>query len=143
VTSGWGTTTQTTNFLGAFNVPFTAWETYNYIPLEDSNGNLITVTFNGSTNTLQLGRPNPASSDCNANFLMLVPIFAVNAALQKTNLIMSFPTQAGFNYQAQYKTNLTDPQWLPIGSNLAGNNLTESMTNPAASQTRFFRMQIH
>jgi len=143
VTSGWGTTTQTTNFLGTFNVPLTAWESYNYIPLEDTNGNLVTVTFNGSTNTLQLGRPNPASSDCNANFLMLVPIFAVNTALQKTNLVMSFPTQAGFNYQAQYKTNLTDPQWLPIGSNQPGNNLLESVTNPASSQTRFYRMQIH
>jgi hyaluronate lyase len=143
VTGGWGTKNQPTNLLGTFNVPFTAWESYNYIPLEDTNGNLVTVTFNGSTNTLQLGRPGSANSDCNANFLMLVPFFAVNASLQETNLVMSFPTQQGFNYQAQYTTNLANPQWLPIGSNLPGNNLSESLTNPASSQACFFRVQIH
>jgi len=143
VISGWGTTTQTTNLLGAFNVPFTAWESYNYIPLEDNFGNLVAVTFNGSTNTLQLGRPASASSDCNANFLMLVPVFALNSSLNGTNLVMSFPTQQGFNYQVQYKNNLTDPAWTPVGSNLPGNNLTMSATNPAVSQTRFYRVQIH
>jgi hypothetical protein len=103
VTGGWGTTTQTTSLLGTFSVPLTAWEGYDYIPLEDSFGNLVTVSFNGSTNTLQLARPSSANSDCNANFLMLVPIFAVNASLKENNMILSFPTQSGFNYQAEYK----------------------------------------
>jgi hyaluronate lyase len=143
VTGGWGTTSQTTSLLGTFSIPLTAWETYNYIPLEDSFGNLVTVSFNGSTNTLQLERPGSAGSDCNANFLMLVPIFAVNAGLNGTNMILSFPTQSGFNFQTQYKNNLTDPQWLPIGNNLAGNNSMMTVTNPAASQTRFYRVQIH
>jgi hyaluronate lyase len=143
VTGGWGTTSQTTNFLGTFNIPFTAWESYNYLPLEDNFGNLVTVTFNGSTNTLQLGRPASASSDCNANFLMLVPVFTVNPVLKGTNLVVSFPTQQGFNYQVQYKNSLTDPAWAPVGSNLSGNNLMMSATNPVSSQARFYRVQIH
>jgi hypothetical protein len=113
---GWGTTTQTTSYLGTFSVPLTAWESYDYLPLEDSFGNLVTVSFNGSTNTLQLEPPGSAASDCNANFLMLVPIFAVNATMKDARMILSFPTQSGFNYQTQYKNQLTDP---PNGSQLA------------------------
>ena len=142
VTKGWGTTTQTTNFLGTFSVPNTAWESYNYIPLEDNFGNLVTVSLNGSTNTLQLGRPTTASADCNANFLMLVPVFQSYVSSGNTNVVISFPTQAGFNYQAQYKTNLTDAQWSTLGSPVSGNNLMESVTNSPSSQTRFYRVQI-
>jgi hypothetical protein len=142
VTGGWGTTTQTTSLLGTFSVPLTAWESYNYIPLEDSLGNLVTVSFNGSTNTLQLGRPTSAGSDCNANFLMLVPVFAINASLKSAGMILSFPTQSGFNYQAQYKKNLTDAQWTPIGDALAGNNSIMSVSNQTASETGFYRVQI-
>jgi len=39
VTGGWGTTNQATNLLGTFSVANTAWETYNYVPLKDANGN--------------------------------------------------------------------------------------------------------
>jgi hyaluronate lyase len=143
VTHGWGTTSQTTNLLGTFFMPLTAWETYDYIPLTDNFGNPVVVTFNGSTNTLQLGRPSSATSDCNANFLMLVPVFNLGFASRGTNLVISFPMQSGFNYQAEYKTNLTDPQWLPLGNNVAGNNLTGWVTNSTAVQTRFYRVQIH
>jgi hyaluronate lyase len=142
VTGGWGTITQTTSFLGTFSVPLTAWESYDYVPLEDSLGNLVTVSFNGSTNTLQLGNPSSAASDCNANFFMLVPVFAVNANMKNANMILSFPTQSGFNYQTQYKNQLMDAQWIPMGGNLAGNNSTMFVTNQAASQARFYRVQI-
>lgn len=143
VTHGWGTTGQITNLLGTFLVPLTAWESYNYIPLTDDNGNLVAVSFNGSTNTLQLGRPSTDNSDCNANFLMLVPVFNLAFELDDTNIVISFPTQSGFNYQAEYKANLSDPQWLPIGGNVQGNNLIESVTNATAAQSRFYRVQIH
>jgi hyaluronate lyase len=142
VTHGWGTANQTTNFLGAFSVPLTAWESYNYIPLTDNSGNPVAVSFNGSTNTLQLERPSSATSDCNANFLMLVPVFKLGANPGGTNIIISFPTQSGFNYQAEYKTNLTDSQWIPLGNSVAGNNFIESVTNSPAVKTRFYRVQI-
>ncbi|HTR40288.1 MAG TPA: polysaccharide lyase family 8 super-sandwich domain-containing protein [Pseudomonadales bacterium] len=143
VTNGWGTTAQTTNFLGTFSVPNTAWESYNYIPLVDNLGNMVSVSFNGSTNTLQLGRPASATSDCNANFLMLVPVFALNFSIINTNLVISFPTQSGFQYQVQFKNDLTAPEWMPLGDSLAGNSLTESVTNPVSAQACFYRVQIH
>jgi hypothetical protein len=74
---------------------------------------------------------------------MLVPVFKLGFYPRGTNVIISFPTQSGFNYQAEYKTNLTDLQWIPIGNNVPGNNLIESVTNSTAAQTCFYRMQIH
>lgn len=142
VVGGWGTTTQATVFLGTFPVPLTMWGDYSYIPLEDSLGNLVAVSFNGSTNTLQLGRPNSAGSDCNANFLMLVPVFAVTAGLQGTNLVLSFPTQSGFKYEVAYKYDLTDPQWAPLGNGIAGDNSIMCVTNEAAGEGCFYRVQI-
>jgi hypothetical protein len=142
VTGGWSTTNQTTNLLGTFSVPNTAWETYSYIPLQDSSGNLATVRFNGSTNTLRLARPVTAAADCNANYLMLVPVFAATATPNGTNVTLSFPTQLGFNYQVQYKTNLTDANWISIGSQPPGNGTLQSTNIPALNQTGFYRVQV-
>jgi hypothetical protein len=141
VTVGWGTTSQTTNLLGTFSVANTAWESYNYIPLKNAAGNLVTVSFSGSTNTLQLGRPGNATSDCNANFLMLVPVFAINATQTGTNIIISFPTQSGFNYKVQYKNNLLDAVWTPLGS-FAGNNMAKSISDPITGNARFYTVLI-
>lgn len=140
VTGGWGTTAQTTILLGTFSVANTAWESYNFVPLKDGAGNLVTVSFNGSTNTLQLGRPSTATSDCNANFLMLIPVFAINVTQTGTNIVISFPTQSGFNYQVQYKNDLTDAVWSPFGG-VAGDNTVKSVNDPATSHTRFYRVQ--
>lgn len=142
VIGGWGTTSQTTNQLGIFNVPLTAWESYNYIPLLDSASNLVTVTFSGSTNTLRLARPGAATSDCNANFLMLVPIFGINAADDDTNFNVLFPTQSGFNYQVQFKNNLGDPAWTPL-PDILGDNTQKTFSVPASAQSKFYRVLIH
>lgn len=145
VLSGWGTTTQTSNLLGTFSIPNTGgWENYQYVPLRDASGNLVTLTLNGSTNTLQLVRPvdSPTSPDVNVNFLMLAPVFTANASHSGTNILVSFQTMAGFNYQVQYKTNLTDPAWISLGSPVPGNNSQQSVNDPATSATRFYRVQI-
>jgi hypothetical protein len=141
VTGGWGTTTQTTNLLGTFSVANTAWESYNLVPLKDAFGNLATLSFNGSTNTLQFGRPGSATADCNANFLMIVPVFAANAISDGTNLNIAFPTQSGFNYQVQYKNNLQDAVWLPLGAPVVGNDTVQSIPDPLAN-ARFYRVVI-
>jgi hyaluronate lyase len=142
VTAGWGTTNQSTNLLGTFSVPNTAWESYSYIPLRDSSSNLVTLTFSGSTNTLRLARPTTASSDCNANFFMLVPVFALSALQTPTNIVISFPSQAGFNYQLQYKTNLTDAAWNPVGGSVAGNDAIMTASDSATDQSRFYRVNV-
>lgn len=145
VTDGWGTTTQNTNLLGTFNIPNTGgWETYQFVPLRDAGGNLVNVTFDGSTNTLQLIRPtdNPASADVNFNYMMLVPVLQTTATESGTNLVVTFPTLTGFNYQLVYKANLTDPSWVPVGSPLPGNGASQSVTNPITGTSRFYRLQV-
>jgi hypothetical protein len=145
VTDGWGTATQTTNILGAFAIPNTGgWETYAFVPLRDASGNIATITLNGSTNTLQLGRPVdvPASADVNVNFLMLVPVPQTSVATVGNSAIVSFPTVTGFNYQLQYSTSLTNPNWLPVGSPVSGNNGTRSVSDSINLGPRFYRVLV-
>ena len=50
-------------------------------------------------------------------------------------------TQAGTNYQAQYKTNLNDPAWLNLGPQILGDGTPASVTNAVGSASRrFFRV---
>jgi len=146
VTGGWGTMSQTTNIVGEFDVQSTGWETYSFVPLRDASGNLITMTFNGSTNTLQLLNPVGSGADLNVNFFMLVPTtgskITLTASTGSGNIIISVPTQNGSSYQLLYKNNLTDPTWTPIGSPLAGNGSIQSFTQPASGTHRFYRVQV-
>jgi hypothetical protein len=145
VTDGWGTASQTTNILGAFAIPNTGgWETYAFVPLRDASGNIATITLNGSTNTLQLGRPVdvPASADVNVNFLMLVPVPQTSVAMVGNNAIVSFPTVTGFNYQLQYSTSLSNPTWLPVGSPVSGNNGTRTVSDSINLGPRFYRVLV-
>ena len=145
LTSGWGTSVQTSNLLGTFTLPNTGgWESYAFIPLRDASGKLVTVTLNGSTNTLQLIRPTdvPASGDVNANYIMLAPILTASAAQVGTNVVISFPTLTGFKYQVIYTTNLSHPNWLPLGGLVSGNNGTQTVSDPVTSGQRFYRVQL-
>jgi hypothetical protein len=145
VTGGWGTTTQTTNFLGVFNVESTGWESYNFVPLRDNSGNLVTMTFNGSTNTLQLMNPVGSGSDVNVNFFMLVPSggsVELTASISGGNINISFPTQSLLSYQLLYKNNITDPAWTPVGSPVIGNGSIESFHQPASGAHQFYVVQV-
>jgi hyaluronate lyase len=142
VTGGGGTTNQNTSPLGTFNVPPTAWETYSYIPLLDATGNLAVVSFSGAADTLRLARPAPATSDCNANFLMLVPVFATRASFDGARVHLRFPSQPGFNYQVQYKSRLTDAAWLPLAE-IGGSDPATTFSEPPAAGGRFYRVLIH
>ena len=144
--SGWGTTTQTTNLLGTFTVESTGWESYRFVPLRDGSGNLVTLTLNGSTNTLQVGNPLGSGSDVNVNFLMLVPAssgsITLTASISGGTITISFPTQSGLSYQLLYKNSLTDPIWTPIGSPVSGNGAVQSVSDTVGGSKRFYRVQI-
>ena|GEM_PF-788093 len=73
VTSGWGTTNQTTTVLGRFTTPNTGgWGVYTggWAPLMDANGNYVQWTASGSTNTLKVTIDN---GNFNQDFYALVP----------------------------------------------------------------------
>lgn len=136
-----------TNYLGTFSASGRGWVTYDWVPLKDTNGQIAAVTL-GGVSTLTTA----TDGNANANFFMLVatnPAYtAPNPVMMsallgagQTNLVFSFPTQSGYNYQLLYKTNLTDPTWLPLNS-VPGNGTTESVTNAITGGSRFFRLLI-
>ena len=67
VTSGQGTSTQTTTPLGSFKYTGSGWGSYQYVPLADAYGNLVAVDLNGVT-TLRV-----TAGAGNMNFFLLVP----------------------------------------------------------------------
>jgi len=67
------------------------------------------------------------------------------AAVKSSGAInISFPTENGFNYAVQYTTSLTNPSWqtLSTGSNIAGNNYTQTATDTIGTTTRFYRVIV-
>ena len=99
--------------------------------LSDGSGNLaITYTGNGS-----------AEGDINGFQIQAAP-FTINASYNNTNVLISFLTQSGFSYQLQYKNNLTDANWIPLGSSISGNNAVQSVADLVSGNSRFYRVQI-
>ncbi len=148
VTSGWGTTTQSSNYLGSFSIPTTGWSSFGWVALKDLNGNLVSVTFNGSTNTVKLTRdPTSPYADCNVNCLMLVPAAAapssptLSASLNGGNIVLSFPTQSGTTYQVEYKNELTDATWTPLGSSVSGDGTTKTVSDSVTNGHRFYHLK--
>ena len=70
----------------------------------------------------------------NANFYLLAPVYtppestalAVSNANGNSGLNISFPTQPGYSYQLEYKTNLTDAAWIPLGVAIPGDGTIHS-----------------
>jgi len=99
--------------------------------LSDGSGNLvITYTGNGS-----------AEGDIDGFQIQAAPL-TINASYNNTNVIISFLTQTGFSYQLEYKTNLTDANWIPLASSLSGSNAVQSVGDLASGNSRFYRVQI-
>jgi regulation of enolase protein 1 (concanavalin A-like superfamily) len=103
LTGGYGSSFQTSNFLGAFLIPNTGgWATWVWSQLVDANGNLLKVHFDGSQQTLQLGgSPIGGQSEVNVNFLMLVPVApdlftatrAINDGTETVQILFSKPVE--------------------------------------------------
>jgi len=146
VTGGQTTTNQTTTKLGTFFVPATGdWQAYTWVPLKDNGGNLVQVTNSGSVKTLRMTTDN---GNYNANFYILIPAYTPPAGMTLTvsnsggGMGISFPTQPGYDYQAEYKTNLTDAVWIPLGGPISGDGTTQSVPDVIRAGSRFYRVRI-
>lgn len=133
-----------TSMLGTFTVQNEGWSTWQWQELVDGNGNPAKVTFDGTAQTLRMG--GTSGNEVNVNFLMLVPTTPypkITATHAGGNITLSFPAQNGYNYQVQYKNNLTDASWTPLGSPISGNNTIQSVNDSTAGNShRFYRVQI-
>lgn len=144
VTSGYGTSTQTTNILGEFFIAQAGWGTWEWAPLMDgSNSKMAKITLDGNLNTLRLAGTPLGHPEVNVNFLMLVPTtsdLVLKVVKNGNSWLLSFPTVTGSSYQVQYKNHLTDANWSTLGSSVSGNGSVQSVTDTAAQTSRFYRV---
>lgn len=140
VTSGKGTTTQTTQLLGSFADPnAAAWTTWHWVPMLDTNGNLATVTL-GGVQTLKLTSGNNA----NAHFLIFVASLSANltVSISGSNIQLHFPTQTGHTYTVLYKNSLTVGSWQSLSAAVPGDDTVKTVSDIVGLSQRFYKLQI-
>jgi hypothetical protein len=135
VTSGIGTTNQTTNVLGAFNFPATGgYETWTFTPLVDANTNIVSVTMPGSASTMRLDE---LAGGYNLNFFMFVPLGAAPPKLSVShsggNVTITWLPATG---TLKASPALTGPNvdWQAVGTG-------GSVTLPITAASRFFMVR--
>jgi hyaluronate lyase len=69
-------------------------------------------------------------------------VLTVNAVPSGTNTRLVFPTQFGFNYQIEYKTNLTEGNWISVGAPVPGNGALQSIEVPIGGANGFYRVRL-
>ena len=107
-------------------------------PAQAPSANHLTVRVTDN------GLPPLAVAQTFSIFVLTQPALA-SPSLNGNNLVLSWPTVSGRNYQLAYKTNLADTVWTPYGSSLPGNgsNLVKNLdlTQITAPQ-QFFRIVV-
>jgi hypothetical protein len=140
VTSGAGTSTQTTQYLGAFAGSDASFANWQYVPLVNTNtGQPISLSL-GGVETLQM----TGDYNENANFFMLVTVpspASLTAALNGNSVVLSFPSKSGVFYTVLYKNHLTDGTWTPL-TTIAGDGTTKTYTDTHSQGARFYRLLI-
>jgi hypothetical protein len=132
VTSGIGTTNQTTNVLGVFNFPLTGgYQIYTFTPLVDANTNIVSVTMPGSASTMRLDE---LAGGYNLNFFMFVPLSGAPPKLSVshsgTSVTITWTPAVGTLYASPA---IAGPSvdWQSVGTG-------GSVTLPITTATRFF-----
>jgi hypothetical protein len=141
VTSGYGTSLQTSNILGTFSDPLaTGWQAWHWIPLLDTNGAVVVVPLGGqATLTLMSG------NNLNAEFLMLVPAPAqlkLTPSIVSGQLNLSFTTEVGHNYSIVFKSDLTLPTWTQVGPSIPGTGGTTNVTESLSGTQGYYTVGV-
>jgi hypothetical protein len=127
--------------LGTFTGTGTSFATWQWVPLVNTNTSQPVVLSLGGTNTFQM----TGDYNENVNFFQLVPLaqsVSLTASLSGTNIVLSFPTQAGSTYTVYYKNNLTDPTWTQLGAPVLGDGSIMSVLDGISESHRFYRLTI-
>jgi hypothetical protein len=80
----------------------------------------------------------------NLSFSASVPLpVPLSVQASGTNLFLNWPGVAGQTYQLEYKNNLSDPAWVPVGNPVTGAGGTLALTNNSGgSPQRFFHLRL-
>jgi len=140
VTSGAGTTVQTTNLLGTFaDANAAGWNTWHWVPMRDANGNIANVSL-GGVQTLKA----VSGNNLNAHFYMFVPSViqsVMTASISGSSVQLKFSTQSGHSYTVLYNNTLTGGSWLPLSAPVVGDNTVKTVTDTVGSM-RFYKLLI-
>ena len=144
VTSGRGTTTQTTQALGSFaDANAAGWQTWHWVPMRDTNGNLSTITL-GGVQTVRL----TSGNNVNVNYLMFVPAavsLSVNLSVSITgsSISLKFPTVSGHNYTVQWNSTLTGGTWQSLAAAVSGDGTIKTVGDTETpGGTKYYRLLI-
>jgi hypothetical protein len=142
VTSGVGTTTQTTVVLGSFADPNPAgWQVYHWVELMDASNNPVVVSLGGKA-TLRL----TSGNNLNAEFLMFTPApaaaaaFNVSAGVSGGNINIGIPTLNGVVYTVWYSSGLGSA-WVQVGGGITGDGTTHVFSQPASGGQGYYKIK--
>ena len=145
VTSGLGTSNQTTQLLGSFADPnANGFQSWHWVPLLDTNGQMVVVPLGGVETLKVTAPPGSATGSLNANFYMFVPAAsAVQLSIARTGSTISIqvPTQSGFNYTVLYSGSLNPANWQTL-TTIGGDGTVKTATDTMGSSTRFYRVSV-
>lgn len=140
VTSGLGTSNQTTSTIGRFNfTPATGgYQIYTWIPLVNSSGTMVTITNTGAVATLRMTE---LAGGFNLNFFLLSPVPVVPvrpivsvSAAAAGNISVSW-TPAGGTLFASPALSGPGVDWQPIGT-------ANPALIPVTGAAQFFRVRV-
>ena len=143
VTSGVGTTNQTTVVLGSFADPNPAgWQAYHWVELMDASNNPAVISLAGKA-TLRL----TSGNNLNAEFLMFTPApprpgaFNVAAGVSGGNINIGIPTLIGEVYTVWYSSGL-GAAWVQVGGSIIGDGTEHTFTQPASGSQGYYKVKV-
>jgi hypothetical protein len=105
------------------------------VPAPSTNAVTVRVTDNGV----------PPISDAKTFLVMVQPPLQFSSVWPDTSghINFTFNSLSGESYQLQYKNDLSDPQWLPLGAPVLGTGGPLTLTDSVTAQPhRFYRLLV-
>ena len=78
----------------------------------------------------------------NFTFSAGVPQPPMNIQVSGTNVLLSWPTIVGLNYQLEYNNNLNSTDWIPLGNSVPGTGTTATLNIGITNAECFFKLVI-
>jgi hypothetical protein len=136
VTSGAGTSSQTTQLLGTFSNSGAGWQAWQWAPLMNTNGRLAAIPL-GGVQTLKM----TSANSLNANFFMLLPVpppVLLAASMSNSSPVITLQTQPGFDYMLVFKNDLRDTFWKFLGA-FTGDGSIKRLSDTTGGAQRFYK----
>jgi hypothetical protein len=81
------------------------------------------------------------TGNCNPNYFMLVPVSGINltASQSGSNVVLSFPTQAGLSYRVFYRAEAGTGNWTLL-TTVAGDGTVKTVSDAPTATRRFYHV---